>query len=63
MHVVEKKYIYNQKLFILFKNNRAWKNLLNFLLKQPESKISAQIIYSQIYNQLKSLVYLTMIVY
>lgn len=62
MYVVEKKYTIKNYLFCI-KNNRAWKNLLNFLLKQPESKISAQIIYSQIYNQLNSLVYLTMIVY
>jgi hypothetical protein len=62
MHVVEKKYTIKNYLFCLKIIERG-KIYLTFLLKQPESKISAQIIYSQIYNQLKSLVYLTMIVY
>jgi len=62
MYVVEKKYKIKNYLFCLKIIERG-KIYLTFLLKQLEFKISAQIIYSQIYNQLKSLVYLTMIVY
>jgi hypothetical protein len=62
MYVVEKKYKIKNYLFCLKIIERG-KIYLTFLLKQPEFKISAQIIYSQIYNQLKSLLYLTIIVY